>query len=61
MPDAPRKKFRIACWACAGLIALKLTGELLALGIDARKRLTDPLPLLGDLVQYRHFYTFATE
>src|ERR1700730_3833733 len=32
----------------------ELTGELVALQVDARKRFADPLLLLGDLVQCRH-------
>src|SRR5437763_1538247 len=33
----------------------ELAGELLALCLDARERLADPLLLFGDLVQCRHF------
>src|ERR1700745_1009579 len=32
----------------------RLAGELLALLIDARERLADPLLLFGDLIQCRH-------
>jgi hypothetical protein len=42
-------------------IASGETSELLALCLDARERLADPLLLFGDLVQCRHSFTVETE
>ena len=36
----------------------ELAGELVALRIHARECFAEPLLLLGDLVQCRHFFTF---
>src|SRR5271169_1249552 len=67
------KKLSRKRWSCRRAFAVaskhplsrpqfaELASELLALCIDARERLADPLLLLGDLVQCRHSLPFETE